>query len=182
MEQSIYWNILDQHKGKLLCEIVKAQKDQAQPFSIAILNIEGGLNIATIIRTACLFGAEKVFIYGRTRFDRRGMVGAQNYIPIMKVEDKDLIFEKFRDLMENEWYYPIFCETGGTPIEEFECRRGGNFRPCFVFGNESVGIPDNFLDKGYPIVSIRQFSVMRSLNVAVAAGIVMHSFISRKET
>ena len=72
----------DEFKNMTLDQIQAIQKRESLPFAVAALNLTGGLNLGSIIRSAVIFGAEKFFIVGKRRYDRRSTVGAQNYIDI----------------------------------------------------------------------------------------------------
>ena len=54
------------------------------PFSIALVNLTGDLNIGVCIRSAVLLGAKRVLVIGRNRIDKRSFVGADNWIDIHK--------------------------------------------------------------------------------------------------
>jgi tRNA G18 (ribose-2'-O)-methylase SpoU len=47
---------------------------------------------------------------------------------------------------------------------------------CLVFGNESNGLPESFLNSDMKKISIPQLGVLRSFNVSAAAAIVMWDF------
>jgi tRNA G18 (ribose-2'-O)-methylase SpoU len=72
--------------------------------------------------------------------------------------------------------YPILVEQGGEALEEFNFktlfRQGKNL--CIIMGNESTGLPDSYLKEKFPRVSISQLGVLRSMNVQMAAGIVIY--------
>ena len=78
---------------------------------------------------------------------------------------------------------PVFVEQGGIDIRTVHWPRpdcsASPARPLLVMGNESSGIPRDFMDtvmrenKDAIKVSIPQWSVLRSMNVAMAAGIAM---------
>jgi tRNA(Leu) C34 or U34 (ribose-2'-O)-methylase TrmL len=72
---------------------------------------------------------------------------------------------------------PVFVEQGGQNICDTHWRQIDN--PLLIFGNESYGIPCDFMaavKKRIPstrIVSIPQWSILRSMNVSMAACIAM---------
>ncbi len=160
------------------------------PFAVCALSVTGDLNIGSMIRTASLYGAAKFYIFGRLKYDRRGVVGATNYIEVeaidglVKEDNGELIgFDSslFWATMITSPYTPVFVEQGGDVLGKFNWNSyldPNKIKPCLVFGNENRGIPDNILNHG-PfsrsfIVSIPQCGVIRSHNVSVASGIVMH--------
>ena len=63
---------------------------------------------------------------------------------------------------------PIILEQGGVDIRDVTWPEN----PVLVVGNESLGVPSWFAPEAMR-VSIPQWSVMRSMNVAVAASIAM---------
>ena len=102
----------------LTVEEIKAVAEQRYlPFSVCSLNITGRLNVSTIIRSAQALGAKEVIVFSRRRFDLRGCVGMQNYIPVKKVsglsEEGDIDCELFNEYILANNYTPIFCEVGG---------------------------------------------------------------------
>jgi tRNA G18 (ribose-2'-O)-methylase SpoU len=172
------WNVLDELKGKTVEEIRAEQKLRTRPFAVCVLNVTGDLNVGNILRSAVCFGAEKLFILGRRKFDRRGAVGAQNYIDVERIdaidEEGNLILTNLFTPIYEQGYLPFLFETSGEDITSFGWK--DIRRPCLVFGNEGVGIPEEVLDlfMDWQKVRIDQAGVLRSLNVSVAAGIAMH--------
>lgn len=76
-------------------------------------------------------------------------------------------------------YTPVFVEQGGVDIRTRARTWKHIEKPLLVFGNESLGIPKSFMITvctAIPdacIVSIPQWSIMRSLNISNAASIAM---------
>ena len=173
------FNVADEFKSLSLSEVQQFQKNNSLPYSIALLNLKGGLNIGNIIRSAVIFGAQRVYIIGKKRFDRRSCVGAQNYIDLKFIE-KDVEDEKNQsqilDTIFCDGYTPSFIEQGGFDLN---CE---NFyylpKQCLIFGEESCGIPQSMMEHndlyGGKVYSIPQVGVLRSLNVSSAAAIVLN--------
>lgn len=170
------WNVQDQYKDLSLTELQAVQSSQQLDFAICTLSLTGDLNVGMIMRTACLMGAKHMIIFGRRRYDKRTTVGAHNYIPVTRVdgltEQLEFDVDVFNNTMQKFNYAPIFVETGGTPIRKIDWCSIDRV-PCLVVGNEGIGCPD-YLIGNHPKVSIDQRGVLRSLNVAVAAGIAMY--------
>jgi tRNA G18 (ribose-2'-O)-methylase SpoU len=177
-ENSNNFNVKDEYKHLSVEELKKIQESHALPFRVCALNVEGDLNVGMMARSAALLGVEKFYVFGRRKIDRRSLVGAQNYLPIERVEgldaDGNVDHDKFVEFCEKENLYPVLLEHGGNFIDSI---RWTKLAPagktlCLVFGNESNGFPESFRKK-YFTVSIYQFGVLRSFNVAAAAGIAM---------
>jgi tRNA G18 (ribose-2'-O)-methylase SpoU len=150
----------------------------ALPVHLMLLNLDGNMNIAMSIRTAAVMGISDVWIVGRRRYDARPEVGAKHYVRVHKVD----MLERPMDFFEEQGLQPILVEQGGTALEEM------NFKPfvqkgyvCFIMGSESHGIPKDMLDamKDVPRVSISQYGMIRSLNVSIAASIVLYEYLKQ---
>ena len=195
------FNVHKRYDHLTVPELQEVFERQRNPFAVCAISVTGDLNIGSMIRTASLYGAEKFYIFGRRKYDRRGVVGANNYIEVeaigglrKEVSGEMIGFDAnlFWATMLSNAYTPIFVEQGGEVLGKFnwQSRLKANYmniskitpsalsRPCLVFGNENRGIPENIMDfDKFPssfIVSIPQCGVIRSHNVSVASGIVMH--------
>ena len=148
------------------------------PVHLMLLNLDGNMNIAMSIRTAAVLGISDVWVVGRRKYDARPEVGAKNYVTVHKV---DMISEP-RKWFAEQGLQPVLVEQGGTPLEEM------NFKPlirdekvCLIMGSESDGIPKEWLLDlvKMPRVSISQYGMVRSLNVSIAASIVMYEYLKQ---
>lgn len=158
----------------------------ALPVALMLHNLHGDINVGMSIRTATILGCSDVYIVGRRKYDRRSEVGAKHYIHIHRFPTITSSFFEENKLL------PIFLEQGGQPLEDFSFKSylpghlQKGWRVVFVVGSESHGIPAALLKSvKAPIVSISQYGVLRSLNVSIAASIVLYEYtnqwrISRK--
>ena len=173
-------NVRDEFKHLSHEEHLELHDDSRLPYAVACINLTGDLNVGSIIRSAAMLGCETVFIYGKKKFDKRGLVGAHNYqkveyITIDLPDDlgdfpPDVNYEILIQTLDGMGYTPFGLETGGARIDQMDFRE--IVSPCVVVGNENMGLPD-YLRTRLPLVSIPQSGVMRSLNVGVAAAIAM---------
>ena len=81
---SNHFNVRDEFKDNTVAENVAICNRDRLKFSVGCINVTGDLNIGMMIRSACLFGAENFYIFGRNKFDKRSTVGAENYINIVQ--------------------------------------------------------------------------------------------------
>lgn len=173
------FNVHDKYKTLTVEELRDVCKNESLPFRVCALSVEGDLNTGMICRTASILGVEKIYIFGRRKFDRRSLVGAQNYLPIERVSGLDengvLSLKMFKELVERDNLLPILVEQGGVDIRKIT-EVISNKVPCLVFGNEASGIPKEFIDEGYICISIPQRGVLRSLNVAACGAIIIWEF------
>lgn len=155
-------------------------KAQAIPLALLLFNLDGNMNVGMILRTAVVFGITKVYIVGRKRYDARSTVGAKHYLDLHFVPtiDDPVTFFHEHNLQ------PIMLEQGGEPLETFSfgsyIKNATTKMPCIVLGCESKGIPTSWLtSKLGPTISISQMGVLRSLNVSIAASIVLYEYMKQ---
>lgn len=160
--------------------VASLSKKMAIPMHLMLLNLDGNMNIAMSIRTAAVLGVSDVWIVGVRRYDARPEVGARHYVRVHKVP----MLDDPRAFFTERSLQPILVEQGGVPLEEM------NFRPyirdtekpvCFIMGSESHGISAEWLHalKAAPRISISQYGMIRSLNVSIAASIVMYEYLKQ---
>ncbi|MCS7316890.1 MAG: hypothetical protein NZZ41_01020 [Candidatus Dojkabacteria bacterium] len=184
------WNIHDNLKGLDLKTLKNIQKSQSKNLEAILLNIEGDLNVGVMIRTSSLLGFSKIHILGRPRYDRRSTVGSHVYIDIetsylMKKDQSDIDYELVYEYIKERNLFPIICEQGGIELSpqtrdflrnKILQKMLEDKTPCIIVGNESSGIPLEFLNKFKNnegiVVSIPQLGVIRSFNVSSAFSIV----------
>lgn len=176
------FNVRDDLVGLSVEDIQKKQLEACIPnLEVALFNISGDLNIGTIVRSCVLFGVSKVYTFGRRKLDRRSLVGAQNYISIERHDSlvgdgltiNPKVFLDFSKRFKNVLLIEL-SETS-KPISEIP-KPPYSDPTLIVFGSEASGIDKEILDAYKDsIFHIEQYGVMRSLNVATAAGIVLHT-------
>lgn len=176
---SKHFNVADIYKSNSYQKNVEVCRKDKLPFSVGTINITGELNIGMMIRSACLFGAEKFYTFGRKKYDKRSTVGAENYLNIVQYTYDDpmtadeSILHDLKQLQNK--HEIILCETGGNEL-------GGDHNweafnsPLFLFGSESFGIPEN-ISQEFIKVSIPQRGVLRSFNVSAAMNIIIWDYI-----
>jgi len=173
------FNVHDKYKTLTVEELRDVCKNESLPFRVCALSVEGDLNIGMLCRSASIFGAEKFYVFGRRKVDKRSFVGAQNYLSVERIgglnKECNLSLSLFKELVEKDNLLPILVEQGGVDISKIT-EIISNKIPCLVFGNEASGIPKEFIDEGYICISIPQRGVLRSLNVAAVGAIVVYEW------
>ena len=149
----------------------------ALPVHLMLFNVDGNMNVAMSIRSAAVLGCSDIWIVGRRSYDARPEVGAKHYIRINKMETLDDPVRFFRD----PGIQPFLVEQGGTPLEEMNFKPHTKAPVCFIMGSESDGIPPGFLEamKGVPRLTISQYGMVRSMNVSIAASIVLYEYLKQ---
>jgi len=159
--------VRDEYKGMAPEEIRAALAPRRHAFGVLVANVHYDINLGSIIRTANAFLAREILIYGRRKTDLRGAMGAHVYEEIVHLRDGGALddFLATRD-------YALVCfeqAPGAIDLPRFRWPP----RPLLIFGQEGPGVPGELLARADHLVRIPQFGSIRSLNVAVAAGIAM---------
>lgn len=146
----------------------------AQPgvheFVIVLDHLKGGFNVPKIFRSAQAFGAAAVHLVNVPLFDPAPAKGAFKYVPARFHED---FAGCHAQLSEAGYQFFLLEPDADTALHEIQLPA----KAAFVFGNEELGV--SFDAATYPDIkrlTIRQFGQVDSLNVSVAASIVMYEY------
>ena len=164
-------NVADRYRYWTLAAIVADLDTHRHEFAVAIENWQYDLNIGSIVRTANAFLAAEVVIVGRRRWNRRGAMVTERYQHVHEVPTlEDLVAHAQATDRE---LVGIDNTPGSQPLERTSLPR----RALFVFGQEGPGLSPEASAVCTTTLSIAQYGSTRSINAAVAAGIVMHAWI-----
>lgn len=173
------FNVKDELQHLHVHEIREWQQQHIIPFSIAMYNTVRDFNLASVVRNLCAFGLETLYIVGFRKWDKRGAVGAYNYVDIQYVPDFDSLCAAVgQDSlvgMELPEHYPELTDQF-VELSKFRWQPG----QCLLVGEEGCGIPLEHLRRIKHKVYIEQRGAMRSLNAATASGIAMFHITTSK--
>lgn len=140
---------------------------------LVFVNIRSALNVGSILRTADAFGVEKVWVTGYTPAPdlpvvKKTSLGAEKSVAWERIVDPIACLDQLK--ADGVAIYAIECGAdGSTSLQDAEIPN-----PCaFVFGNEVEGLSRMQLERCDGILEIPMGGTKESLNVAVAAGIVL---------
>jgi tRNA G18 (ribose-2'-O)-methylase SpoU len=164
-------NVIDDFKGVDTDRIKAICSTKSLPFIVGIESLKGTLNMGVIMRTSNAMGASRVIYWGRKRFDARSAVGTQFYTPF-EFRELDYI-NKLKD------QYLVVGVENNIP----DCVEYSSFnyprKTLFMFGSEECGLSDEAKKLCDGFVFIKQLGAVRSLNVAVAASIVIADYVRK---
>lgn len=153
-------------------EAIKADLDQKRNnFSILITNHFNDFNIGSVIRNSNAFLAKTIYMLGRKRFDARGTVGTHHYEKIVHLDSLDELDKSFKLIAFDDL-------AEAKPLDEYNW--DFNTHTVMCFGQESIGLTKEVIEKCHDKVYIKQFGSVRSLNVGCASGIAMYDYTSKK--
>lgn len=150
------------------------RRQDKMPVALVLDNVRSGLNTGSVFRTADAFLLEKVVLCGITaqpphREILKTALGSTesvhwNYFERTTDAIRSLKNEGFR-------VFAIEQTTDKIWLQDFEPLAGEKY--AFVLGNEVDGVETAVLALCDGTIEIPQFGTKHSLNVAVAAGIVV---------
>jgi len=151
----------------------------AQPgiheFIVVLDNLKSGYNVPKIFRSALAFGAAEVQMINIGPFDPAPAKGAFRKVPARFHETFDSAYE---DLLARN--FNIFTLTPSA--ERTLAQQPLPNKSAFVFGHEEIGL--SFDPTNYPQINslrIPHYGEMESLNVSIAASIVMYEYVRQMQ-
>ncbi|WP_245851237.1 TrmH family RNA methyltransferase [Brachybacterium vulturis] len=153
-------------------EAIIAELDEHRhDLHVAIENLEHDANIGSVVRTANAFAVAAFHIVGRRRWNRRGAMVTDRYQHEIHHPDAAHLIAWAR--AQGRPLIAIDLVEGAQPIERTPLPRNA----VLVVGQEGPGVSAEILAAADTVVGITQFGSTRSINVAAAAAIAMHSWI-----
>jgi tRNA G18 (ribose-2'-O)-methylase SpoU len=166
---------MDELPRKTTAEIRRAEK---LPVVILLENIRSMHNVGSVFRTADAFLAEAIYLCGYTprpphRDIHKTALGATETVVWKYFENSvDAVIS-----LRKEGYQIIAVEqvSGSIPLQRFNLKTGGKI--VLIFGNEVQGVSEEILEYCDACIEIPQFGMKHSLNVSVAAGMVLWELV-----
>ena len=158
--------------GRLtLGEFREAEK---QPIAVVLDHVRSLHNVGSVFRTSDAFCIEEVLLCGITAQPphpeiHKTALGAEESVSWRYFKETDEAVEYLR----KQGYTLLAVEQceGSTLLQNF-CKEEGK-RYAVVLGNEVKGVQQHIVDKCDGCIEIPQWGTKHSLNVSVAAGIVL---------
>lgn len=143
-------------------------------------NIRSAHNVGSIFRTADGAGVSKIFLVGVTpcpvdRFGRtqseiaKTSLGAAEIVPWQHVSDEEAILLLGRLRREGVKVVAVEQAPHSVSLDEFSVPKN----VAYIFGNEVDGVSSGLLQESQQVLEIPMAGEKESLNVSVAAGIVL---------
>ena len=140
-------------------------------FIIVLDHLKPAFNIGKIFRSADAFGAREVHLVGIDFFDPAPAMGSFKWVPARFHID----FESCHDDLATRGYTIYTLEPNdGDKLPAVKMPA----RSAFVLGHEEFGLSfkrKNF--EGIKSLTVPQFGKVESLNVSIAASIVMYEYV-----
>ena len=164
-------NVIDKFKGRSETEIVKELDAADHGLVIALENTERDFNMGTIVRSANAFGVRQIYVIGRRQWNKRGAMVTNRYLDVRHHPEPGELL----DWAAADGYEVIGIDNGpgAQPLEGAALPE----RCLMVFGSEGEGISAELSAGCSRLLRIGQYGSTRSINVAAAAAVAMHTWI-----
>lgn len=164
-------NVVDRYRYWTVEAIRADLAARAHRLHIAIENVSQDLNIGSIVRSANAFNVGRVHIIGRRRWNKRGAMVTNRYLDVRHHTEPGALLAWARD----EGYEVIGIDNGpGAGRLEAAVLPE---RCLMVFGSEGEGISPELAAGCARMLRIGQYGSTRSINVAAAAAVAMHTWV-----
>jgi tRNA G18 (ribose-2'-O)-methylase SpoU len=142
-------------------------------FIVVLDNLKAGFNVPKIFRSAEAFGAHEIHLINIGPFDPAPAKGAFRQVPAKFFSRFE---ESYQDICDREYTLYALTPNNNSPLhgEKFPAKS------AFIFGHEEMGL--SFDPADYPAIQglhIPQFGRVESLNVSIAASIVMYEYTTQ---
>jgi len=144
-------------------------------FVVVLDQLKAGFNVPKIFRSAEVFGAHEVHLINIGPFDPAAAKGALKRVPAHFHSDFDACYQ---GLIERGYTFYILEADADDALWNADLPD----KSAFIFGHEELGI--RFDKQLYPEIralSIPQFGKIESLNVSVAASVVMYEYVRQRK-
>jgi len=170
--------VMDELNRKSVDEFRGAEKI---PVIAVLENIRSAHNVGSVFRTADAFLIEAVFITGYTakpphKEITKTALGAQDSVAWKYFDTTIMAIEQ----LKRDQYRVFAVEQVADSISLEKLSRLDIDKIAFIFGNEVSGVDNESLVICDGCVEIPQFGMKHSLNISVAAGIVLWEAVKTK--
>ena len=159
--------------------LAKIERNKHNALLVILDNIQDPRNLGAILRTADAVGADAVLIpknraVGITAAVHKTSVGASTYIPIVRVTNVAYTLDTLKDA--GIWVAGAAAEDASCPYTDADFR----VPLCLVLGSEGKGIRRLVKQKCDYLVHLPMLGKIESLNVSVAAGVLLYEVIRQR--
>lgn len=156
------------------------RQSQKLPIIVVLDNVRSMHNVGSIFRTSDAFLLEAIYLCGYTprpphRDIQKTALGATETV---MWKSFDAIQEALNELKEKNYRLIAAEQTvDSLPLHQINFKAGEKL--AIVFGNEVDGVQQEVIDQCATCIEIPQLGTKHSLNVSVAAGIVLWKLVEK---
>ena len=156
-------------------DIEQFKKAEKTPLIVILDNVRSLNNVGSVFRTCDAFLVEKIYLCGITATPpnkeiHKTALGATDSVAWEYAEDTLQVVERLK--AEGVCVISIEQAEKAVMLNNFQPKAHTQY--AVIFGNEGSGVADEILDEVNNLLKINMPGCAESLNVSIAAGIVMH--------
>lgn len=171
--------LLNEELDRLSVEAFK--KVEKTPFMLVMDNVRSLHNIGSLFRTADAFRLEGIYLCGNTatpphREIHKTALGATESV---QWEYREETTDAISELKEKGYMILSIEQVEGAVLLD-QVQLSDNQKYALVFGHEIRGVDQDVVDLSDQCIEIPQYGTKHSLNISVAAGIVIWELFRRR--
>lgn len=173
---------MDELNRKSVEEFKESEK---LPIVVILENIRSAYNVGSVFRTADAFLLSGIYICGYTAYPphkeiKKTALGAEDTVHwkyFKKIE------EAIDDLRADGYaIYSVEQARNSIPLNDFFETSDGKEKIAVIMGNEVTGVEQSTIALSDGCIEIPQLGMKHSLNVSVAAGVVLWELVRTRIT
>ena len=168
-------NLIDEFKNLTNEVVFDALEQRRNDLEVALFNVTHDFNMGTIVRNANNFNVQAVHIIGRRKYNRRGAMCTDKYLRIVY----HATVAEFLAQQREQKRVLVAVENNVPRARALQEIKFSD-KTTLIFGSESDGLSEELLAVADDVCYIESFGSTRSVNVGVAAGIVMYEWVRRR--
>lgn len=150
------------------------------PITILLENIRSAHNIGSVFRTADSFLINEIILCGISaqppnKDIRKTALGSSESVEWKYEKNIEVAIQKLKD--EGNKIISVEQTTNSISLENFKPSKNSKY--AIIFGNEVNGIEQRTIDLSDMAIEIPQYGTKHSLNISVAAGIIIWNIFSK---
>lgn len=147
------------------------------PVVVVLENVRSAYNVGSVFRTADAFLLESLWICGYTAFPphkeiKKTALGADETVAWKQNRDISVAIKELRE--QGYSIYAVEQAEKSIPLQKFE---GKTEKVAVILGNEVTGVEQSTIALCDGVIEIPQLGMKHSLNVSVAAGVVLWELV-----
>jgi tRNA G18 (ribose-2'-O)-methylase SpoU len=149
------------------------------PLVVVLENIRSAYNVGSVFRTADAFLLQSIYLCGYTAYPphkeiKKTALGAEDTVQWKHFRD---IKEAIRELKEEGYaIYAVEQAESSIALQNFDT---DSHKIAVIFGNEVTGVEQSTIALSDGCIEIPQLGMKHSLNISVAAGIVLWELVRK---
>jgi len=156
------------------------KKSKKIPITILLENIRSAHNIGSVFRTADSFLINEIILCGISaqppnKDIRKTALGSSESVEWKYEKNIEVAIQNLKD--KGNKIISVEQTTNSISLENFKPSKNSKY--AIIFGNEVNGIEQRTIDLSDMAIEIPQYGTKHSLNISVAAGIIIWNIFSK---